>query len=738
LKNIIIHGKAENELSQFPDNSIGALVTDPPAGINFMNKNWDSDKGSPWKWIYWLSGIMSECLRVLKPGAYGLVWALPRISHRTALACELAGFHIKDIIYHLFGCLSEDTEILTINGWEHYHKNIDKSLVLCYDINNNDFLFDKPVRSFNYKNEYPAYSIKSDFTDQIVSRNHRVVVERNGKQIFQWAETCKQQENIPFLESLQDLPETIYDIQSHTSIKKSDLLKAVFKTENTKRTIWNSDGEKGKTDNDKMSCMWEEKRNKRKTKKIFFKKLLFPFMQSERKCKTPFAFLWQWQREKKSKEGNEIRQKSGMERWSNIFQKTWELCAYKICKMSTAIFSYGKKRWICDGTQIDNGTNAKSMSKENRSSTSCRSQSTEQLTNKSKIIQQQQTTQNIRRTRAEIKEITYTGNIWCVQVSTGAFVARRNGKIFITGNSGFPKNLSISKAIDREAGAEREVVGKKVCTDIRGGNYITDKSKKMEYNLTMPSTDAAKQWEGWGTALKPCIENWILIQKPKSEKTIAENVLKWNTGGINIDGCRVPMEQADFDAYKNKIVSFSSCTNKKFPGFMTSPLKHNISKKGRWPAQLIHDGSQAVMNEFEKYGEKTKRKLMNHEGSVGSIARFFYCAKESPQNKKSRIEGAEIDHPTVKSEKLMKYLITLITPPGETILDPFAGSGSTGYAGNKLGFSCILIEQDKHNFDLIINSLKTLEKYKEPELFNAEEIQNLTYKEKENFNDKPR
>ena len=404
MKNIIIHGKAENELSQFPDNSIGALVTDPPAGINFMNKDWDSDKGSPGKWIYWLSGIMSECLRVLKPGAYGLVWALPRISHRTALACELAGFHIKDIIYHLF-------------------------------------------------------------------------------------------------------------------------------------------------------------------------------------------------------------------------------------------------------------------------------------------------------------------------------------------NTGFPKSFDISKAIDREAGAEREVVGKGKTSSKR---YCSDYNLKESWNITASATDETKKWNGWGTALKPCIENWILIQKPKSEKTIAENVLKWNTGGINIDGCRVPMEQADFDAYKNKIVSFSSCTNKKFPGFMTSPLKHNISKKGRWPAQLIHDGSQAVMNEFEKYGEKTKRKLMNHEGSVGSIARFFYCAKESPQNKKSRIEGAEIDHPTVKSEKLMKYLITLITPPGETILDPFAGSGSTGYAGNKLGFSCILIEQDKHNFDLIINSLKTLEKYKEPELFNAEEIQNLTYKEKENFNDKPR
>ena len=190
-----------------------------------------------------------------------------------------------------------------------------------------------------------------------------------------------------------------------------------------------------------------------------------------------------------------------------------------------------------------------------------------------------------------------------------------------------------------------------------------------------------EQWEGWGTTLKPAHEPIILARKPLAEKTIIKNVLEWGTGGINIDACRVP-------------------------------IKSNPTE-GRFPANLIHDGSDEVLREFAKAGTSTSMKesrikttgtdfgLMNDDsweppgcviqgyGDEGTPARFFYQAKAS---KKERGEGNT--HPTVKPIKLMEYLVKLVTPPGGTVLDPFAGSGTTLLAAQNLGFTYIGVELD--------------------------------------------
>ncbi len=99
----IIHGDSAWDLQELDDNTIDALVTDPPAGISFMGEDWDGDKGGRKQWIEWMTGIMSQCHRVMKPGAHGLVWALPRTSHWTATALEDAGFEVRDVVTHLFG-----------------------------------------------------------------------------------------------------------------------------------------------------------------------------------------------------------------------------------------------------------------------------------------------------------------------------------------------------------------------------------------------------------------------------------------------------------------------------------------------------------------------------------------------------------------------------------------------------------------------------------------------------------
>src|SRR5699024_11044187 len=128
---------------------------------------------------------------------------------------------------------------------------------------------------------------------------------------------------------------------------------------------------------------------------------------------------------------------------------------------------------------------------------------------------------------AEIEPVHYEGVVCCLTVPTGAFVVRRNGKVFVTGNSGFPKSHDVGKAFDKAAGAEREVVGRRVrlgdSTDYpTHGDSVFAGSETG--NITTPATDAAKQWDGWGTALKPAFEPIVLARKPLAEKTVARNV----------------------------------------------------------------------------------------------------------------------------------------------------------------------------------------------------------------------
>ena len=205
---------------------VDSVVTDPPYELGFMGKSWDSTgiafQKETWELAY----------QLLKPGGHLLAFGGSRTYHRMAVAIEDAGFEIRDQIMWLYGCLSEDTEILTDEGWARYHKDINNSNVLCYDIENDIFSFDKPAQSYYYENKHPAYRIESNKTDQIVSRNHRVIVERDGRKTFQMAETCQFQEDIPFLESLSDLPNIIYYGKSISSITKQDLFDRVQKQSN--------------------------------------------------------------------------------------------------------------------------------------------------------------------------------------------------------------------------------------------------------------------------------------------------------------------------------------------------------------------------------------------------------------------------------------------------------------------------------------------------------------------------
>jgi site-specific DNA-methyltransferase (adenine-specific) len=233
--------------------------------------------------------------------------------------------------------------------------------------------------------------------------------------------------------------------------------------------------------------------------------------------------------------------------------------------------------------------------------------------------------------------------------------------------SGLPKSTNIAIRIDKEAGLQKNR-GKRF--SFAGKNIngkILGTGKPVE--VYEPKSKEAKQWQGWGTALKPAMELWTLCRKPIEGKTIAENVLKYGTGGINIDGSRI------------------------------GSVKRFNAKAGnsRFPANLIHDGSDEVVSGFPNDSQ-----------------RFFYCAKASKSERNKGLDGFEKkvrvrqglagekkdtvstnSHPTVKPVALMRYLCKLITPKGGVILDPFMGSGTTGIGAKLEGFDFIGIEREE-------------------------------------------
>ena len=225
--------------------------------------------------------------------------------------------------------------------------------------------------------------------------------------------------------------------------------------------------------------------------------------------------------------------------------------------------------------------------------------------------------------------------------------------------TGFPKSHDVSKALDKMAGVEREVIRiEKRFNSPSGLVAVEGESIPIMRKITAPSTPQAKQWEGWGTALKPAYEPALLVRKPLSG-TVAQNTLDHGCGGLNIDGCRV--ESID-------------------------------APEGRFPSNVILD---------EQASEQLEQQA--------SASRFFYCAKPSTSERdagmKTESSRANV-HPTVKPIDLMRYLARLITPKGGIVLDPFMGSGSTGCACALEGFGFIGIERELQYFEIAQRRIK--------------------------------
>ena len=317
--------------------------------------------------------------------------------------------------------------------------------------------------------------------------------------------------------------------------------------------------------------------------------------------------------------------------------------------------------------------------------------------------------------------------------------------------SGFPKSYNIGKAVDKLQGNEREDLG-------ANANQRLNKPKHDIYEGGWHGKEARitkgnSEWEGWGTALKPAHEPIVMARKPFKE-TVTENVLEHGTGGINIDECRVETDDEPRISNTTKSDATQTVYGKGWQKSGSTP------SEGRFPANVMHDGSDEVMEIFPQTSKSvsTKRNRITlgsfgmpndatpEYDDEGTAARYFYCAKA---NKKDRDEGLDEfvekqrhafqtgngasgkpsnisagrntayrnTHPTVKPTELMRYLCRLVTPKGGIVLDPFMGSGSTGKAAVKSGFKFVGIEMNEEYFEIACARIEAAQNKIQKELF---------------------
>jgi hypothetical protein len=252
------------------------------------------------------------------------------------------------------------------------------------------------------------------------------------------------------------------------------------------------------------------------------------------------------------------------------------------------------------------------------------------------------------------------------------------------------------------------------------GGFGGSRFSVVDRTVRAPSETAAK-WKGWGTALKPANEPICVARKP-IEGTVAANVLDWGTGALNIDACRIPVNDEQYKRNCSADRGHEDNRTRKSEFNMTGGTANDL---GRWPSNVILDEEAAAMLDEQTgtlvSGANPSRRFADKFGSAygefagdgdckpargidaGGASRFFYCAKASAAER-----GELNDHPTVKPVALMRYLVRLVTPPGGTVLDPFAGSGTTGEACLLECLSAVLVDKEPEHIEIIRRRLATV------------------------------
>mgnify|MGYP002761162960 FL=1 len=764
----VIHEECSEYLGTLDENSIDACVTDPPYELGFMGEEWDRS-GIAFDPEFW-----AKVKRVLKPGAHMAVFGGSRTYHRIAVGIEDAGFEIRDTIDWIYGCVSPDTDILTSEGWKSHDEISIGDTAVCYDKDTGTYQHGPVQQKVEKYNQPRAYRIQGNCTDQIVSPMHRVLVERGGNLHFEraWKLARQQEISVPVLEDLRRVREDISGDEQRTN-RQQDLQPSL-----SQQNRWRSKFRQNLAGRNQLSDQFgvQPLRRKffqtrgqigRKERQFLLNGLL---QQMEiRKQNSSRAYEGNCTNERtvrrssrKNERANDRKIESKLEGGRNVREKTGKLRRSSAREVSGRVQRNGKKEWVCARTQAQSGKRNRAAAQKRRSGTSHRPRPPKQRHRKFDAFSEQPRTQAVRTQRqprtdlATIEPIeNYNDMVWCVKVPTGAFVARRNGQMFVTGNSGFAKSHDIGKAIDShfDKKDEREPVGFKNNAAKKDGSMIERESydgwrdnpsqwqeRGRDPYERAPATEEAEKWNGWDTQLKPAKEPIIIARKPL-EGTVAENVLKYGTGGMNIDGCRIETGDETFNTPQSnpnnregEVSQGFGITDSSVEDFQESQKKsiERLQEKGRWPANVIFDRAMAKkldeqsgmlkaggnINPEEReedttvYGSFNENVEHSSYGDKGGASMyfktidyhvednlgFFYCPKAKRSERDLGVE--ENDHVTVKPIELMSYLVRLLSPEGGEIIDPFAGSGTTGMSAVLEGVSAHLVELEKSHVEI--------------------------------------
>lgn len=666
-------GKMQDVLSTFEENSIDSIVCDPPYHLKsiqerfgkensaeakygkdgsfqrlsrgFMGKTWDGGDTAfqPETW--------KHCFRVLKEGGYLLAFGGTRTFHRIACAIEDAGFEIRDTIMWLYGCLSNDTEILTSNGWKNSETITKNDFIYSLDLDKNIIIKNKVQNVFKYDYDGEMVSLKNQNTDQLLTPNHHCIVKDNVRTRIK-NETKYYKNN-----------DTWY-YKDAWKIRSQSVTLPLASNYNGNIEIGNlfaellgwiiSEGAYHK-DTNAISITQSDVNNEYvKRIRYVLGKLNIKYSEYSRK------------RTYNNREYIEHNFYIGKEE-TEIVNKIKELAPNKKLTWKLLDLSLSNKKFLLKG--LCKGDGAKANNKFGFSAFYQKDleqldifQALLHLTNKQGWVNKNKyccsihsnSTTEIQGKHYKDRFVKYDGKyVWCIETEIGNFVARRNGKIFITGNSGFPKSMNIGLAIDKKNGVDNRTGNIKKdgkATNSGSGCYNCnnglDSSMKREYEERI----AQNEWQGWGTCLKPAYEPIIVARKP-FKGSLVDNVIANGVGGLNIDECRV-----DYNGEKPNVGGRAKHTRGDGYGFKALQENCVANVDGRFPANVITDGSEEVAQGMPNTKAKQTKGSDNRENKGNSMfidgvhnelnsyndevsaSRYFYCAKAS---KKDRDEGLD-------------------------------------------------------------------------------------------------
>ena len=776
----IINADNIEALKEIDDNSIDSCISDFPYAIEFMGKNWDSAKhwnngegihgqftGTGYsgkrrpafylntnedgiKFYDWCFERAQELMRVMKPGGYVAIFGHPKMNHRMKCAFDDAGFNIVEEIDWLYLCVSSDTSILTKQGWKYYDQVTDDDYVMTLNTEANKCEWQKidAVHVYNYSGA--MHSIKTCDTDQLVTPNHRILYKHKLRKMisgkmhyytgdYEYAEAQnivpKYGINLPLAARYDGsvriggamaylIGFILGDGMYHKDCDAISIYQTSSKMDNVNKIrglltylgIKFSEYVREYSYTDKIDGL------SRCRKKEYIDNYI---KKHEDDTYVQYQFYISVDDSKKIRNLiPNIDLSLDMLEWcyEDRLQLVMGLIdsdgSTKVTKNGTEYYQFWQKdlkfreifQIICFSLGFKTSWNERKfgVGVSKNSFTQIRSKYFSKINGKKCL-----------------PSVEYDGIVWCVSTKNTNFVARRNNKVFITGNSGMPKCQDVGKLYDRKVGAEREVIEtRKGSTGSSVNNHETmfdDDAYEWsgEYDITKPATEFSKKWNDWKTdGLKPAHEPITIFKKPMVG-TYIENIEQYGCGAMNIGSCRVPISKEDIDminakSSKNPTTNYSDREDKVY-GKFSEDRASEANVDGRFPPNVVFDefmakeldsqtgitkssggsGEASTKNRARHiYGAFNQEQNENYQndslggyGDVGGGSRLFpifkYCPKVSPSERKLP-SGKRNPHVTLKPKELIKWLIKLLTPIEGTTIDITAGSCTHAVACEEL------------------------------------------------------